>query len=74
MKFDLKLNIANRILDADWPEGVPLPMAGDKILMRIDDEAYGFIVRSRFYSIGVDHRNGKPLTVLTIEGEQVLQD
>jgi hypothetical protein len=67
----MKLNVTiatETHLDVQWPDGVPLPSAGDSVVMQSGSENLSFVVQSKFFSIGIDPRDGSPATQLTIQG------
>jgi|GEM_PF-5897965 hypothetical protein len=68
MKLITKLTIENKLADIPWPEEIPAPMVGDKVVMLIGKETHAFTIRSRLYSIGIDPKNGSPLTVMCLTG------
>ena len=70
MKIEVTVD-TERFLNIPWPDGVPLPNAGDFVLMQLEppESAIGFVVISRFFGIGTGI-DGQPLTVIRIEGKR----
>ncbi|MHA7855414.1 hypothetical protein [Marinobacter shengliensis] len=66
MKVQIKLDSSD-VMDVEWPEGVPLPMAGDHVLMKTPGGPVGVIVDRRFFGIGKDGA-GQPLAEVRIQG------
>ena len=71
MKTRVLLNIDKRIAGYVWPEGVPVPAVGDSVLIRVDDGSYGATIKSRFFAIGTDPKDGTPLAELHLESAPV---
>lgn len=56
----------------EWPANVPIPNAGDSVIMQIDaNNTHAFEVTGRFYSMGIDPRDGQPETIVMIQGKSM---
>lgn len=65
----------NEHLNVAWPDGVPLPNAGDQVVMKVSQSgSIGFVVEHRFYGIGVDPQDGSPMTTIHIKGRSLPRD
>lgn len=55
----------------EWPKGAPHPSVDDSVLLRCDDQVWGFRVKGRLLGIGIDPMSGKPgcQLALTVDTE-----
>lgn len=67
MKLEIRVDTDTH-LDIPWPDGIPVPMAGDQVVMKVGTETIGFTVARRFYGIGTNPHDGTPLAQLRIVG------
>jgi len=67
----MKLKIVvdtDKHLDIPWPDGVPIPAAGDQVLMKTSAGGIAFTVESRFFGIGTGI-DGQPGAQVRIRGK-----
>jgi hypothetical protein len=51
-----------------WPEAVPLPAAGDRVVLVHEGGAIEFHVDLRSFNVGTDSRESAPMAQITIHG------
>ena len=70
MKVEIYVD-TNEFTHLSWPEGVPLPNAGDEVLVQLKPSGSAFfVVEKRFFGIGTGI-DGNPLTEVRIQGRAV---
>ena len=70
MKVEIFVD-TNEFAHLAWPDGVPIPNAGDEVLMQLKPNGVAsFIVEKRFFGIGTGI-DGQPLTKVRIQGRAV---
>jgi len=71
MQTNIILDIDHDILGHPWPDGVPVPVAGDTVLIMIDNRSRLVTISSRLFSIGTDPRDGTPLAEIHLQSSAV---
>lgn len=66
--FEIKV-ATDTISNVNWPSGLPIPNAGDEVVMQSGKDTLMFNVTGRHWGIGINPRDGSPLAILTIKGE-----
>lgn len=70
MKLEIRVD-NHEYINIEWPDGIPLPNAGDEVVMQLKPEGVTmFIVENRFFSIGTGI-DGLPLAQVRILGRDV---
>lgn len=69
MKIEVFVD-TNKHANIEWPADVPLPHNGDFVVMLVPSVgSIGFTVVDRHFGIGIDPRDGSPLTIIRIKAK-----